>query len=242
MSGSIDQSGTSSPNFRERRKFSRKRSLLGATVLTPRGALDCRMLDFSCNGARVECTAPVGERETLTLVVEPIGTFPGVVSWRGEGCFGMDFVAEAATTSKPIVPPVGAATGVPRPGRRRRAATVNVVSDGQKIFQLRAGEILFRSGDPGGRMYIVQSGTVRVQGSPADEEIGPGGMVGIVELIERGLRRATTAVSLTDCVVMEVDARRFRELVAEAPGFALAVMRALARQIRHARKGGPGTP
>jgi CRP-like cAMP-binding protein len=68
-------------------------------------------------------------------------------------------------------------------------------------FQARAGSVLFHEGDPGDRMYIVESGALQVT-RPALREpdvelglLGPGMVFGELSLLGSGLRTATvTAV------------------------------------------------
>lgn len=83
----------------ERRKWPRKRSLLQATLVTANGWFDCRVLDFSPGGAKVEFAHPLADKQPVTLIIEPIGTFTGVVAWRGNGNFGMQFLAQSSRAS-----------------------------------------------------------------------------------------------------------------------------------------------
>jgi hypothetical protein len=105
----------------------------------------------------------------------------------------------------------------------------------EDVFTLFAGQPLFREGDPGGRMYVVQTGTLRIEGGASGEmeEIGSGAIVGEIELLEKGLRRRTTVIALTKCELIEINARRFRSLIGDRPDFALAVMYALSGRLRH---------
>ena len=84
-------------------------------------------------------------------------------------------------------------------------------------------------------MYLVRAGTLRIQGaSPGEaEEIGSGGIVGEMEFLEKGLTRRTSVLAITECELMEIDARRFRQLIGERPDFALAVMHTLSGRLRH---------
>jgi len=262
------------------------------------------VLDFSAGGARLECTQALTEGDTLTLMVEAIGTFSGTVIWRGEGCFGVRFDTDAskptaisgtmvptltplgidASTSERVAdagpspkeepgaavtdvatcePPMASTTpeisadavpGVSEHGsmieepsavatpaapktetKQRRTRALKVKTTGEDVFTLPAGQLLFQEGDPGGRMYLVRGGTLRIQGaSPGEEEeVGRGGVVGEMELLERGLTRRTTVLAVTECELMEIDARRFKTLIEERPDFALAVMHALSGRLRH---------
>ncbi len=131
-----------------------------------------------------------------------------------------------------------AAAPVPAPengaARRREADVLKLLRDEEKVFTLPAGELLFREGDPAGRMYVVRSGSLRIQnGGAGDEEVGSGGIVGEMGLVDKHLPRSTSAYALTECELVEVDARRFKALIEQQPGFAITVMQVLTRRLRH---------
>ena len=53
---------------------------------------------------------------------------------------------------------------------------VAMFGDEPRAVRLEAGQVLFKNGDLGGSMYIVQSGTLRIRsGSVIYEDVGPGG-------------------------------------------------------------------
>jgi CRP/FNR family cyclic AMP-dependent transcriptional regulator len=98
---------------------------------------------------------------------------------------------------------------------------------------LASGQVLFTEGDPPSCMYVVKSGTLRIRsGGVIYEDVGPGGIVGEMALVERYPARSATVYALTDCELVEVDEARFSALVAEAPRFALRVMQILSRRLR----------
>lgn len=97
-----DESKTAAPalgNGLERRKHRRKKCLLPAQLITNLGAHDCRVLDLSQGGAKVETSAVVTPDQAVTLVVKPIGTFTGLVAWRADRCLGMQFLTQHGTTT-----------------------------------------------------------------------------------------------------------------------------------------------
>src|SRR5690348_10140549 len=66
---------------RERRKHLRKDTLWHGTLRTARGSIPCNVLNLSVRGARVEIEgSTVGD--SVTLVMEPLGEFLGVVIWQ----------------------------------------------------------------------------------------------------------------------------------------------------------------
>ena len=110
---------------------------------------------------------------------------------------------------------------------------VAMFSDELRTLRLEAGEVLFKNGDRGGSMYVVRSGTLTIRsGSVVYEDVGPGGMVGEMGIVESNVPRSAMVYALTPSELVEVDQERFLELVDETPSFALAVMRVLSRRLR----------
>lgn len=73
---------------RERRKHLRKETLWHGTLRTARGSIPCNVLNLSVRGARVEIEgSTVGD--SVTLVMEPLGEFLGVVMWQRDGKAGI---------------------------------------------------------------------------------------------------------------------------------------------------------
>src|SRR5207248_6960287 len=100
-------------------------------------------------------------------------------------------------------------------------------------IELEGGQVLFTEGDPPNSMYVVKSGTLRIRsGGVIYEDVGPGGIVGEMALVERYPARSATVYALSDCELVAVDEARFSALVAEAPRFALTVMQILSRRLR----------
>jgi CRP-like cAMP-binding protein len=95
-----------------------------------------------------------------------------------------------------------------------------------------AGTAIFSEGDAADRMYVVDSGTVRLTiGGRLIETTGPGTLFGEMAVVDREPRSAT-AVAETDCELVAIDNRRFWFLVQETPYFAQIVMRVMADRLR----------
>jgi CRP-like cAMP-binding protein len=105
--------------------------------------------------------------------------------------------------------------------------------DSPKMIKLPAGKSLFSEGDPGnGLMYVLVDGRARVMlGNRVLEEAGQGSIFGEMAVID-DLPRSTTVVTDTECTFAEIDRKRFRYLVEEAPHFAIEVMKVLSRRLR----------
>jgi CRP/FNR family transcriptional regulator, cyclic AMP receptor protein len=100
----------------------------------------------------------------------------------------------------------------------------------------KAGEIIFREGESGNELYIVQSGRVRIElGNRVLETLDANSIFGEMALIDAAPRSAT-AIAATDATVAPIPEKQFLFLVGEVPFFALKVMRVLARRLRTSNK------
>ena len=71
---------------------------------------------------------------------------------------------------------------------------------------LQSGQVLFTEGDPPSCMYVVKSGALRIRsGGVIYEDVGPGGIVGEMALVERYPARSATVYALNDCELAAVD-------------------------------------
>jgi CRP-like cAMP-binding protein len=103
----------------------------------------------------------------------------------------------------------------------------------EPLVALDAGQVLFAEGDAPTAMFVVKSGTLRIQsGGVVYEDVGPGGIVGEMALVEKHHARSATVFALADCQLVAVDEARFAALVVEAPSFATTVMQVLSRRLR----------
>jgi CRP-like cAMP-binding protein len=95
-----------------------------------------------------------------------------------------------------------------------------------------AGSTVFKRGDPGNCMYVVQSGVIEmVIGEKIVEVCGPNEAIGFMSMIDQS-PRSSTAVVRDDVELSVLDQRKFKFMVDEIPNFALYIMGAMARRIR----------
>jgi CRP-like cAMP-binding protein len=105
---------------------------------------------------------------------------------------------------------------------------------------LGAGEYLFRRGDPAAHMYTVRSGLLRLRRCTVDgREIlmlrsGPGDTVGEASLTSESY--GCDAIASTATVAGRIPTRAVRERAGRDPAFALALIAAMAEQIRGERQ------
>jgi CRP/FNR family cyclic AMP-dependent transcriptional regulator len=99
-----------------------------------------------------------------------------------------------------------------------------------------AGNYLFREGDASKElMYVLIAGKANIQvGDRLVEEAGAGTIVGEMGITHPNEQRSASILALTDCRFAELNTKRFKYLVSEAPYFAIEVMQVLADRLRRA--------
>ena len=120
-------------------------------------------------------------------------------------------------------------------GDEDRRALAEVVD----LRRLADGETLFRAGDPGESLFLVRDGEVELYvrdnaGQKIILDIARAGdFFGEIALLDAGARTAT-AVSLTDCELIELDRDDLLLLFERKPGAALSMLAAMGRMTRRA--------
>ena len=101
--------------------------------------------------------------------------------------------------------------------------------------EFRAGDVLFREGDAGQEMYVVQSGLVQVLKRIGDEErplatLGRGEFLGEMAILN-GKPRTATAVILEDAKMLVIDGRTLEAMITKNPEIAMRLIKKLARRL-----------
>ncbi len=124
-----------------------------------------------------------------------------------------------------VLPPFGALSG----------NGLAHVADCAAEVEAEAGRVLALPDDPGSGMYVIRDGTVAVELRSATIELGPGDFFGeLALLVEEGARVARVrATSPLRCI--SIPREDFEFLVESEPGFALHLLRELARRLVEAR-------
>jgi CRP-like cAMP-binding protein len=109
---------------------------------------------------------------------------------------------------------------------------INIFRHAPDARVLEVGEELFAQGDDGDAMFAVVEGSVELsRRGRIIEDVGPGGILGEMALIDPGPRTAT-ATARVPARVVAVDQKHFTYLVQEHPTFALQVLRVMAERLR----------
>jgi CRP-like cAMP-binding protein len=100
---------------------------------------------------------------------------------------------------------------------------------------LRAGDVLFRVGEPSDGAVLIISGAValnsREDGGPAEEIVGAGALIGEMALFT-SVARQVTAIAREPTQVMRLSRSVMRRVLAESPASAEAVAAAISERLR----------
>jgi CRP/FNR family transcriptional regulator, cyclic AMP receptor protein len=98
----------------------------------------------------------------------------------------------------------------------------------------KAGDVIFRQGDPAQELFIIQSGEVEIRlGNRVLETLPQYSIFGEMALIDNAPRSAT-AVAASDAKLVPGSEKQFLFLISNTPYFALNVMRLMGRRLRAA--------
>jgi len=98
-----------------------------------------------------------------------------------------------------------------------------------------SGAVLFRAGDEGHQMYVVQNGKVRISVTSADVDktlavLGPGEFFGEMAVLNDRPRTATATV-LENSQLLVIEKAKFEELIRQHSDLALRLIRRLAERL-----------
>jgi CRP/FNR family transcriptional regulator, cyclic AMP receptor protein len=102
------------------------------------------------------------------------------------------------------------------------------------------GEVLFREGEAGSTMYVIQSGAVRITKAVKGEEktlaiLGPGEFFGEMAILNAKPRNATAVVEERGHVLV-LGARTFEQMVVSNAEIAVRMIKKLARRLDSANE------
>ncbi len=101
--------------------------------------------------------------------------------------------------------------------------------------EFRAGDVLFREGERGEDMYVIQSGLVRILKQVGEEErplatFGRGEFLGEMAILN-GKPRTATAVVIEDAKCLVIDAATLEQMISNNAEIALRLVKKLARRL-----------
>src|SRR5689334_11589369 len=122
--------------------------------------------------------------------------------------------------------------------RATRDARNGRMADAKEHFlEVGAGKPIFREGDAGSEMYIIESGTVDIvraaKGPDPLAQLGPGDFFGEMSILEDQPRFAS-AMARTNVRLLRIDRAAFGEVLAQNVEIAIRIMRKLTARLRRA--------
>jgi len=104
------------------------------------------------------------------------------------------------------------------------------------VVPYRAGEIVFKEGDPGAEMYVVQSGQVELYRNITDEKrfvrvFEKGDFFGEMSLLE-GMPRTATAQVIEDSDLIVINGATFDQMIKSNIEIAVRMLRKLSKRLR----------
>jgi CRP/FNR family transcriptional regulator, cyclic AMP receptor protein len=109
----------------------------------------------------------------------------------------------------------------------RKACTEDLSMDWLMPFmtkrQVKAGQVMFRKGQPADEMFIVTSGRLRLNEIGAD--VLPGGVVGELGLLAPDQRRTQTLECVEDAEVMQINYDHIKSIYFQNPSFGFYLLR-----------------
>jgi len=101
--------------------------------------------------------------------------------------------------------------------------------------EFRAGEVLFREGESGEEMFVIQSGVVRITKHVGGEErplatLGRGEFIGEMAILNEKPRTATATV-VEDAKLLVIGARTLEMMISNNAEIALRLVKKLARRL-----------
>ncbi len=102
---------------------------------------------------------------------------------------------------------------------------------GKPVF-FEKGDVIFREGDAGDCLYVIQDGAVDITlGNRVLKLMQPGDLFGEMSLID-GEPRSANAVARAETTLIPITEEQFLFLIGKLPYFAINVMRVLAVRLR----------
>ena len=110
--------------------------------------------------------------------------------------------------------------------------STSLLGDEARVILVSAGHMLIVQGGRSDVMFVLRRGQARVLFNGLEvERLAIGDPVGEMSLIDHQ-PHAASVEAISDCEFVCINEQQFKTLVAETPGFALDLMRTMARRLR----------
>lgn len=116
-----------------------------------------------------------------------------------------------------------------------------VLAEQVSVQKFKKGQVVFKTGDPGGLAYLVQKGSIHVSIKDVNNEsvvvdiADDGGLVGMSSLMA-GENHQTTAIAMEDTTAIEIDRSDIIALITTKPMAGLDMMTIVEKHLRSAHE------
>lgn len=113
------------------------------------------------------------------------------------------------------------------------------LADKIELVKLIKDEVLFRKGDPGDALYLLQKGLVKMVSEDADgnevvlNEVGPGSTIGEMAMIDLDPRSAGV-IALSDVELLKLGSEDFLDVLYKQPNLGLHIIHSVSKSLRFA--------
>jgi CRP-like cAMP-binding protein len=113
----------------------------------------------------------------------------------------------------------------------------SVIEAAGRVIEFPRNHVIFTEGEPGDRLYVIESGKVKLgRMSPRGREhlldlVGPADMFGELSIFDPG-PRTSTATTVTEVQTLSIDRHALRQWITKRPEIAEHLLRTLARRVR----------
>ena len=115
--------------------------------------------------------------------------------------------------------------------------TIAALAGERAPSRVKQGDVIFREGDLGDKLYGVVSGEVQLHwGDDGVETIGAGSCFGVAALVDPEHRRFGTAVALCDSELLEMNREEFLFAMQELPMFGLEMLHDLEWRLQRLKE------
>jgi CRP-like cAMP-binding protein len=109
------------------------------------------------------------------------------------------------------------------------------------LHHFEAGSVIFREGDLGSEMFIIQRGHVRISLKVGTRErelavLEKGDFFGEIALLDESPARSATATAIDDVEVLELTSRDLDQILRRKPDIAVRMMTKLSERLREANR------
>jgi CRP/FNR family transcriptional regulator len=119
---------------------------------------------------------------------------------------------------------------------------LRIISDISIEENFEKGEIIFKQGDLGDKMYVIVEGNIAIVQEGEKEKkrtvlvtLGEKNVVGEMSILDDETRSAT-GEAVSDCKLLAIGKEELKEMIREYPELAFEIFKVLSRRIRESNK------